>query len=152
VRLYLYVLAAGVAGAALWGWGEHREEAGRNEIRAEWARLALAQSETNRESERLMRRATAGAEDAERQRQARDARIRADLRAHADGLRDDLAAYASGRDAANDSAAACAGRAVTLGGLLDAALRDAEACAADGERDAGIARGLQSAWPEGVTP
>lgn len=138
--------------SALWGYGRRERLAGRAEIRAEWTAAALAQSEVNRENERLNNRARTGAEDAERKRAARAAAVAADLRRHADSLRDDIAAFAAGRDAANDSAAACAGRALALGGVLDAALRDSATCAEAGERDAGIARGLRESWPEGLRP
>lgn len=127
---------------------------GRAEVQLAWdaskaaaaASAAEAQAQ-HRETERaLIAKIERARNEAEKQTQAR-ARVAADLAAERSRVRDDITRYAGGGGAAADSFIACIGRANALGGLLDTALQTSEGCAADGERDAAIARGLRAAWP-----
>jgi hypothetical protein len=64
-----------------------------------------------------------------------------------DRLRDDIAHYAVGLAAAEDSVAAARGRAEALGRLLEASLSAGAACARDAENLATDVRALRAAWP-----
>ena len=112
---------------------------------------AMAASEAYRRLEQEAAAKVKGAQDALDKERKNATRIAADLRTErerANGLRDQIAAFASGGgDANTDSVAACRGRATALGGLLDEALRASEESAADGERCEAGARALLEAWP-----
>jgi len=151
----LIVGAVAVAGATAWAW-RHQQgvKAGRAEVQSLWDADKLRRSEANlqaitelvAERDRQQQRA----DHAEREflaAQVTHSRVVAELRAHADGLRNAIARYAGGGDASTDDLDACRARAVALGGLLDSTLRDAAACAERGEGDSAIARTLRDAWP-----
>lgn len=148
--------AVAVASATAWAWRyQQGRTAGQAEVQAQWDADKLRRSEANLKAITAL----VAERNAQQQRaddatqallaaQAAHARVVADLRAHAERLRDDIARFAAGGgDAATDNLEACRGRAVALGQLLDGALRDGAACAERGERDAAIARALRDAWP-----
>lgn len=82
---------------------------------------------------------------------AANARLRGDLSAavaRADRMRDQLAAAAAGGvTEAEDSVAACRGRADALGRVLEEALRAHRTCELDAEDLAGGVRALRAGWP-----
>lgn len=147
------VAALGFAAAA--GWQTVRLAAVRatlaeeRQAAADAARIA---SEGNRLEEKRLARIVKEKEDAGRQEIARTNRIAAGLRAERDGLRGDIAEFAAGRRAADDSAAACRRDAATLGELLADALRREEDATRAAETHAGSARTLLGAWPVAATP
>lgn len=90
------------------------------------------------------------ATNAERIRQTeRDALARAiaAMRADGDRLRDDIAGYARGRDAADDTLAACRERTETLGRLLGGYVQTDADNAEDLESLAADLRAVLNSWP-----
>lgn len=152
--------AVAVAATTAWAW-RHQQgvKAGRAEVQGLWDADKLRRSEANLQAIKALvaerDQQQQRADHAEREflaAQATHSRVVAELRAHADGLRNAIARYAGGGDAAADDLDACRARAVALGGLLGSTLRDAEACAERGEGDAAIARTLRDAWPVSAAP
>lgn len=92
------------------------------------------------------------AEDVRIVERTRIVRVAADLDADVVRLRDDIASYAVGLAAAEDSLAAARGRAETLGRLLDEALRLGGQSALDAEQLATDVRTLRAAWPVSEVP
>lgn len=100
------------------------------------------EGELVRERERIDRERT-------QERRAQEARAAA-LRADRDGLRGDIADYAAGRAAAEDSLAACRERAATLGQLVEQGLRVQDELAAGAESAGADVRALLG-WARRVT-
>lgn len=105
----------------------------------------VAASEAARAAEAAHEARIKEAQRARQTENSRNERIAADLRADADRLRGDIAAFAGGP--AEDSIAACDGRAATLGELLGDALRTSQACAGQAEDLGGDLRSVLEAWP-----
>lgn len=78
---------------------------------------------------------------------ARNERRLADARATADLVRDQLADFASGPGADQDSVAACRSDASAIGNVLGAALQAHAVCSGHAEAEAANARSLLEAWP-----
>lgn len=152
------VAALGFAAAAGWQTvrlvseqrDRAREQRDYSVERAQAAAKALIASEGYRLEERRMERIAREAEHAGKLESDRSARIAAGLRAERDGLRNDIAEFAAGRRAAEDTLAACRRDAAELGALLADALRREEDATRAAETHAGSTRTLLEAWP--VTP
>lgn len=145
------------AGAGWWSWSKRGELADSDKAAA----IATIESDAERRvtaaNDRLgaLERA-----DAQRTKEAQDAQLKQHLevartlaalqraRTERDGLREQIASYATGGAArAADTVAACHSRAEALGVLLDETLQTSEEGAADGEAcntDLGTVR---NAWP-----
>lgn len=145
------MVAAGLAGYV---HGQDVERAHRaaevNGIRAAAAAAALAQSERHRLREAELARATQEIEHARQADQARHRAALAAVVADRDRLRNELASFAAGGGAAEDSLAACHGRAATLGELVADALQAQAECAAAGEAVGADLRALRR-WAAEVT-
>lgn len=111
------------------------------------AHQALVMAETYRAEEQRLARVVKEKEDAGKTELARSNRIAAGLRADLDGLRGDIATFAAGRRAADNSVAACRRDAGTLGELLADALRREEDATRAAESNATAARTLHGSWP-----
>ena len=97
-----------------------------------------------------MRLARQGAERAQELERAASRATLAAVNADRAGLRQQLAAAASGGvEASNDTVAACRERAAALGNVLDSALQAHAVCTAEAEDLASGVRALRSAWPVG---
>lgn len=105
----------------------------------------LAATEQARATEQALQAKVSEASHARERDRIKNNRIAADLRAGADRLRSDIAAFAGGGP--NDPAAACSERAATLGSVLDGVLSDARTCAAGAETVADDLRAMIAAWP-----
>lgn len=144
-RALAAALALSVAGHAVQWW---RLDSAQDEIAAVQAGMvqaALIYAESARQIEQQHQQRISDAQQARETEQARSRRAADRLRTERDGLRDQIAAYATGPG--DDTAAACGERAATLGVLLDDALRTAAACAAGAEQHATDVRTLRGAWP-----
>lgn len=112
---------------------------------------AIAATSKFRSLEQEYQRTKEEAEHARLADQAANARVIAGLTSQLRGVRDELAAYASGsREPTGDSLEACQRRARALGDVLGEALRVQDELAGDAETEAANARSVLAAWP--VTP
>jgi hypothetical protein len=109
---------------------------------------AIAAGDQYRALEASMQRQKEEAEHARQTELAANARVIAGLSAQLGGVRDELAAYASGsREPSGDSLPSCIRRAEALGAVLAESLRVQEELAADAEVANADTRALLSAWP-----
>jgi hypothetical protein len=139
------LLALSVASS---GWLYWRLDAAQDELKEVKAGIvaaALAYSEAARKTEQQHAERIAHAQRTREQEVSRSRRAADLLRVERDGLRNEIAAFATGP--ADDTGPACRERATALGALLDDALRTAAACAAGAEQHASDVRALQGAWP-----
>lgn len=146
------LLALALAGLAVQSIRLAGSQAEKSAIVAQHDREARERAELAREAEILARRqGDTMARNVQEAQRARETEIAASgrtadrLRVERDGLRLEIAAYASGRP--DDSAAAGRDRAAALGVLLDDALRVAAACTDGAEQHATDVRTLLRGWP-----
>lgn len=157
VALVLSGLSA--VGAGLWAWSTRGDIAAKDKAAAIAFMQADAERRLNAANSRI---SDLEQQDAQRIKESQDeqikhrdeiASVQAALqraRTERNGLRDQLASFASGGTArADDTVAACHSRAETLGVLLDEALRSSEEGAGDGERCNADLRTVLDAWPRG---
>ncbi len=164
-RAVLYCLIVALAGltigcGAQWLLASHRAnslEVAIAKQAEEWARARALQAEAARRSEEQQRireqTLTARLQDAESQLEIQresNRKLAASLssaRTERDGLRDQIAGFASGSGSATDTLAAARNRADKLGRLLADSLRVQEELAAGAESEAANVRSLLAAWP-----
>ena len=170
ISLLLWVAMAGglatVLGSALSYWRGHSAgtESATTERNAHWhgvlsklqaehaSQLQAETAKSAADTTRMARAVHQAQEHLEHERQA-TARLRGDLAAAVqrhDRLRDALASTATGgRAEADDTVAACRGRADALGRVLGEALQAHERCSLDAEDIASGIRALRDGWPRG---
>gem|GEM_PF-6212188 len=145
LRVLLGVIAAlALACAVLWLKLDAALDREAAEREAKLA-VALAHAENARRIETGWQQKVTEAQHGREADRARHARIERALRADRDRLRDDVAAYAAGP--ADDSVAACRGRAETLGALLGDAVRTAAAAVEGAEQCSADLRAVLAGWP-----
>jgi hypothetical protein len=147
------VLALGLAGSHWWAYSN-----GKDSVYAEVAGQRIQQQadmieqlDKYRELEQRMEKTKQEALNVALKERAASARVAADLRADADRLRGDLAAFAGAGGAADDSLAACRDRAAALGLLVADGLRVQERIAEGAEACGSDLRAVLAAWPSITT-
>ena len=142
----------GMLGAGLYGYSKgkkadrQRSDLVIAQMQADSNATALAASEAYRRLEQEAAAKVKGAQDALDKERKNATRIAADLRTErerANGLRDQIAAFASGGGpAAEDSISACRDRSNKLGDLLERSVRVQESLASGAESEASNVRAL----------
>lgn len=115
------------------------------EIDAQQERFTSAQALANAKlrAQEQAQRAKDDAAEAERvSREAEIDKMARRLAVERGRVRDDIATFTRGPGPADDTIARCRSETERIGVVLDEALRTSEACAADGEHDAALARRL----------
>lgn len=128
-----------------WAGGSSHKQKEWNLAKAAQIQAQLKESEHARQTETALQLKVQEAQNAREAESVKNRRIAAGLRAERDGLRDEIAAFASG--STSDTGDACRERATSLGILLEGALRTSEECANSAETLSGDVRSLRSAWP-----
>jgi hypothetical protein len=154
-----WLILGGLAIASGFAWHENAVHAarvgGRAEVQAKWdadklarSTLALDTIKEYRAKDQVLNTKLQESENARQSENAKNARIAADLRAQRDGLRNDIANFASGSGGpSEDTVTAARDRAATLGRVLGEALRTSEECAGDAEALSADLRSVLGAWP-----
>lgn len=149
-----FIVALGVAGLYGYKKGRDDDRARSNLVIAKMVIKAKEDVEAaSKENERLSRELLATKEKAQNDLQTeieRNNRWRHSADAGSRLMREQLADFARGADAANDSVTACRADAEALGLSLEAALRASAVCAGDAEEASASTRTMLASWPRVV--
>ena len=143
----LLAAAAVLAGLFFWGYsvGSTSKQRAWDLATAAQVKNQLTLAEYTRSVESALQLKIQEAQNAREVESAKSRRLAASLRAERDGLRNELAAFASGPS--DDSLAACRERTAAATRVLESALRTSEECAGNAETLATDVRSLRAAWP-----